>query len=108
MHELGRLHKALQQVLAKAIKLGGSSVSDYVDADGVRGFFQLEHKVYGRGWRGVQRLRDAAEEDHRRRPHDGLLPALPALSTSSVDGLLCCDGGAHTRVIWSSSTISTE
>jgi formamidopyrimidine-DNA glycosylase len=23
-------------------------VSDYVDADGVRGFFQLEHKVYGR------------------------------------------------------------
>ena len=46
--ELHRLHKALQQVLAKAIQLGGSSVSDYVDADGVRGFFQLEHKVYGR------------------------------------------------------------
>jgi formamidopyrimidine-DNA glycosylase len=35
-------------VLAHAIQLGGSSVSDYVDADGVRGFFQLEHKVYGR------------------------------------------------------------
>jgi formamidopyrimidine-DNA glycosylase len=47
-NELDRLHKALQQVLAKAIQLGGSSVSDYVDADGVRGFFQLEHKVYGR------------------------------------------------------------
>jgi formamidopyrimidine-DNA glycosylase len=46
--ELGRLHRALQQVLAHAIELGGSSVSDYVDADGVRGFFQLEHKVYGR------------------------------------------------------------
>lgn len=46
--ELDRLHGALQQVLANAIKLGGSSVSDYVDADGVRGFFQLEHKVYGR------------------------------------------------------------
>ena len=46
--ELGRLHTALQQVLAHAIELGGSSVSDYVDADGVRGFFQLEHKVYGR------------------------------------------------------------
>ena len=46
--ELDRLHAALQQVLAKAIQLGGSSVSDYVDADGVRGFFQLEHKVYGR------------------------------------------------------------
>jgi formamidopyrimidine-DNA glycosylase len=46
--ELHRLHAALQAVLAKAIELGGSSVSDYVDADGVRGFFQLEHKVYGR------------------------------------------------------------
>jgi formamidopyrimidine-DNA glycosylase len=46
--ELKRLHAALQQVLAHAIELGGSSVSDYVDADGVRGFFQLEHKVYGR------------------------------------------------------------
>ena len=46
--ELGRLHTALQQVLAHAIELGGSSVSDYVDADGVRGFFQLEHKVYSR------------------------------------------------------------
>ena len=46
--ELVRLHTALQAVLAHAIKLGGSSVSDYVDADGVRGFFQLEHKVYGR------------------------------------------------------------
>jgi formamidopyrimidine-DNA glycosylase len=46
--ELARLHSALQQVLAKAIKLGGSSVSDYVDADGVRGFFQLQHMVYGR------------------------------------------------------------
>ena len=46
--ELERLHSALQSVLAKAIELGGSSVSDYVDADGMRGFFQLEHKVYGR------------------------------------------------------------
>ena len=44
--ELLRLHGAIQEVLRHAIELGGSSVSDYVDADGVRGFFQLEHKVY--------------------------------------------------------------
>jgi len=44
--ELARLHEALQSVLREAIALGGSSVSDYVDADGARGFFQLEHKVY--------------------------------------------------------------
>lgn len=41
-----RLHAGLNAVLREAISLGGSSVSDYVDADGVRGFFQLEHRVY--------------------------------------------------------------
>jgi len=46
--ELTRLRTALVRVLRQAIKLGGSSVSDYVDADGVRGFFQLRHKVYQR------------------------------------------------------------
>ena len=44
--ELLRLRRALQSVLRRAIARGGSSVSDYVDADGVRGFFQLEHCVY--------------------------------------------------------------
>jgi formamidopyrimidine-DNA glycosylase len=47
--ELERLRVALRDVLLHAIRLGGSSVSDYVDADGVRGFFQLEHCVYQRG-----------------------------------------------------------
>jgi formamidopyrimidine-DNA glycosylase len=44
--ELERLRLRLREVLEHAIRLGGSSVSDYVDADGVRGFFQLEHCVY--------------------------------------------------------------
>jgi formamidopyrimidine-DNA glycosylase len=44
--ELDRLHSSLQTVLQEAISLGGSSVSDYVDAAGVAGFFQLEHRVY--------------------------------------------------------------
>jgi formamidopyrimidine-DNA glycosylase len=44
--ELERLRLALREILEHAIRLGGSSVSDYVDADGVRGFFQLEHCVY--------------------------------------------------------------
>jgi formamidopyrimidine-DNA glycosylase len=46
--ELERLHASVQSVLVEAIALGGSSVSDYVDPDGVRGFFQLEHRVYMR------------------------------------------------------------
>lgn len=44
--ELERLRQALRRVLNHAIRLGGSSVSDYVDAEGQRGFFQLEHRVY--------------------------------------------------------------
>jgi formamidopyrimidine-DNA glycosylase len=46
--ELDRLHGAVQKVLREAIRLGGSSVSDYVDAAGERGFFQLRHFVYMR------------------------------------------------------------
>lgn len=46
--EYARLHKALQQVLKEAIAAGGSSVSDYVDSDGEEGFFQFQHRVYGR------------------------------------------------------------
>ena len=46
--DLSRLYRAVQQVLKEAIALGGSSISDYVDSDGEEGFFQLQHRVYGR------------------------------------------------------------
>jgi formamidopyrimidine-DNA glycosylase len=46
--DLRRLYLTLREVLKEAIKLGGSSVSDYVDSDGEEGFFQLQHRVYGR------------------------------------------------------------
>jgi formamidopyrimidine-DNA glycosylase len=46
--QLGKLHRAVREVLHEAIALGGSSISDYVDADGEEGFFQLRHRVYGR------------------------------------------------------------
>jgi formamidopyrimidine-DNA glycosylase len=38
----------VQEVLREAIALGGSSINDYVDADGEEGFFQLQHRAYGR------------------------------------------------------------
>jgi len=47
--ESARLHAALQEVLKEAIAAGGSSISDYVDAEGEEGFFQLQHRAYGRG-----------------------------------------------------------
>ncbi|HEX8712443.1 MAG TPA: bifunctional DNA-formamidopyrimidine glycosylase/DNA-(apurinic or apyrimidinic site) lyase [Terracidiphilus sp.] len=44
--ELEHLRIALRDVLQHAIRLGGSSVSDYVNAEGEPGFFQVEHCVY--------------------------------------------------------------
>jgi formamidopyrimidine-DNA glycosylase len=46
--ELVRLQLALKEVLLEAISLGGSSINDYVDDEGKKGFFQLQHRVYGR------------------------------------------------------------
>lgn len=43
-----RLWQALRTVLEDAIARGGSSVSDYVDAEGRKGWFQLMHRVYRR------------------------------------------------------------
>jgi len=43
-----RLQRAMVEVLSQAIEKGGSSISDYVDGEGRRGFFQLEHRVYQR------------------------------------------------------------
>jgi formamidopyrimidine-DNA glycosylase len=43
-----RIFLAMREVLAEAIESRGSSVSNYVDADGRRGGFQTEHRVYQR------------------------------------------------------------
>jgi formamidopyrimidine-DNA glycosylase len=43
-----KLYDAIGCVLTEAIAAGGSSISDYVDAEGRSGFFQLSHRVYQR------------------------------------------------------------
>ncbi len=43
-----RLYEAIIAVLTEAIAAGGSSISDYVDAQGRKGFFQFSHRVYQR------------------------------------------------------------
>lgn len=43
-----KLWQALREVLSEAIDAGGSSISDYVDAQGRKGFFQFSHRVYQR------------------------------------------------------------
>ena len=46
--KLVQLHKAVNKILRKAIKAGGSSIDNYLNVDGRTGQFQLQHKVYGR------------------------------------------------------------
>jgi formamidopyrimidine-DNA glycosylase len=43
-----KLHQAIREILTAAIEAGGSSISDYVDAEGRKGWFQVSHRVYGR------------------------------------------------------------
>jgi formamidopyrimidine-DNA glycosylase len=43
-----RIFNAMREVLAEAIESRGSSVSNYVDAEGRKGSFQLAHRVYRR------------------------------------------------------------
>jgi formamidopyrimidine-DNA glycosylase len=46
--ELQALRNALQKILRKAIHMRGSTISDFVDAEGLAGDYQQHHKVYGR------------------------------------------------------------
>jgi len=43
-----KLYDAIRGILRHAIQLGGSSISDYVNGRGERGWFQMEHRAYGR------------------------------------------------------------
>ena len=42
------IFESMRRILSTAIEKGGSSISDYVDAHGEKGWFQLEHQAYGR------------------------------------------------------------
>jgi len=44
----GRLHRAIQDVLRRAVQQGGSTLRDFSNAQGQSGYFQLEAMVYGR------------------------------------------------------------
>ena len=57
--ELVRLYHALQGILRKAIVLRGSTISDFQDAEGAPGEYQLHHRVYGREGKACPRCRTA-------------------------------------------------
>lgn len=43
-----QLYRELQKILQRAIDLRGSSIADFLDADGEPGEYQQHHRVYGR------------------------------------------------------------
>ena len=50
-----RLRRAIVEILQRAVDLRGTSVDDYVDADGLQGGFQNNLSVYGRDGRPCPR-----------------------------------------------------
>ena len=55
--QAGRLHCALQEILKRAIRYRGSSISDFVDATGQPGEYQRRHRAYGREGKPCHRCR---------------------------------------------------
>src|SRR5437868_7353898 len=57
--QAGILWRALQEILHKAIMMRGSSISDFLDAEGEPGEYQRRHRAYGREGKGCHRCKTA-------------------------------------------------
>lgn len=55
--QLKKLHRVLREILEKAIVLRGSSISDFLDAEGRPGEYQRHHRAYGREGQSCYRCR---------------------------------------------------
>ncbi len=55
--QLHTLRRVLQDILRKAIVLRGSSISDFLDAEGKPGEYQRHHRVYGREGKNCYRCK---------------------------------------------------
>jgi len=53
--QVSLLYRCIRRVLDNAIRLRGSSISDFVDASGLPGEYQLRHRAYGREGKGCFR-----------------------------------------------------
>jgi formamidopyrimidine-DNA glycosylase len=57
--QVGTLWRALQEILRTAIVLRGSSISDFLDAEGRPGEYQRRHRAYGREGKSCHRCKTA-------------------------------------------------
>jgi formamidopyrimidine-DNA glycosylase len=57
--QVGTLRRVLQEILQKAIVMRGSSISDFLDAEGEPGEYQRHHRAYGREGKSCYRCKTA-------------------------------------------------
>jgi formamidopyrimidine-DNA glycosylase len=57
IHATRAMVRHMRQLLGRAVAAGGSTVNDYIDANGSSGRFQLTHKVYGHAAEPCSRCR---------------------------------------------------
>ena len=69
--QVKKLHGAMRRTLHAAIRAGGSTISDYRTPNGERGWFQIQHQVYGREGQPcrrckapIQRIQAAGRSSH--------------------------------------------
>ena len=75
-----RLRRAIVDVLQRAIEMRGTSVDDYVDADGLQGGFQNNLSVYGRARPALPALRHEHDRSNRAGAARNLVvPAMPTI-----------------------------
>ena len=74
------LAQAVKDVLAEAIRIGGTTLRDYVNAEGIPGYFRQRLFVYERAKATVPRVQGSGEAIHAGSALDVLVRHLPALT----------------------------
>ena len=82
LEQCKRLSAAIKHTLHKAIRAGGSTLRDFVGADGSSGYFQQRHWVYDRAGLPCRRCGSAIRAPRAGAALDLLLPYLPEIALS--------------------------
>ena len=86
--EVTRLVRAVRSVLAMAIRVGGTTLRDYVGADGAPGIFPAEAVRVRARRQAVPKLRHAGPPAHAGAALHVLLPDLPEVSAGHGQGFM--------------------
>ena len=94
---LARLVTEVRDVLTEAIAKGGSTLRDYVDAEGEPGYFQLDYFVYGREGEPCRKCGTPIRHRRLGARASFYCPALPALTGPGRHGATRLGGRRSAR-----------